>query len=439
MNEKELTCLVSEEISNQFVEAIKNDNVAELRTLLEEGITIDSQIDYKFRNRRSLLWGAKPIHYAVLYGSLQCAKLLIERGADMSAICSVTALDEDCMDEDESESRVIKESFLPPFFYLVRDLFTTDDVESSIYSSVRNFLMLDSVDVNAIDSKGDNILKELIGYFQPDQKYVFYNEDYLKYEPLIYAFTELLIKQGIDVNNTQGDCVPICLAAKQGFKQLVKLLLQAGANRGVEQAIICAARGGYEDIVQLFLQHNMKAHRKYLIPVPEGYDKCYATLIENSYYPDASELEFAARSENPNRIILLLSLLSDKELENSYLEVVEARLEGDWSVIPLLKSLFDAGVVKTEDTNICGRNLLLVCLDEFLSCPNFSLPSFDYVATIIKMCYDYGFDLSECDDDGKDGLHYAKLYDMYAVRRGENVTEKMEDFVAALIQKQNRS
>ena len=97
------------------------------------------------------------------------------------------------------------------------------------------------------------------------------------------------------------------------------------------------------------------------------------------------------------------------------------------------------GVVKTEDTNICGRNLLLVCLDEFLSCPRFSLPSFDYVATIIKMCYDYGFDLSECDDDGKDCLHYAKLYDMYAVRRGENVTEKMEDFVAALIQKQNQS
>ena len=76
MNEKELTCLVSEEISNRFVEAIKNDNVAELRTLLEEGITIDSQIDYKFRNRRALLWGAKPIHYAVLYGSLQCAKLM---------------------------------------------------------------------------------------------------------------------------------------------------------------------------------------------------------------------------------------------------------------------------------------------------------------------------------------------------------------------------
>lgn len=99
-------------------------------------------------------------------------------------------------------------------------------------------------------------------------------------------------------------------------------------------------------------------------------------------------MEFAARCENPNRIILLLSLLSDKELENSYLEVVEARLEGEWSVIPLLKSLFDAGVVKTEDTNICGRNLLLVCLDEFLSCPRFSLPSFDYVATIIKMCYD---------------------------------------------------
>ena len=47
MNEKELTCLVSEEISNQFVEAIKNDNVEGLRTLLEEGTTIDSQIDYK--------------------------------------------------------------------------------------------------------------------------------------------------------------------------------------------------------------------------------------------------------------------------------------------------------------------------------------------------------------------------------------------------------
>lgn len=55
MNEKELTCLVSEEISNQFVEAIKNDNVEGLRTLLEEGTTIDSQIDYKVWNRRSLL------------------------------------------------------------------------------------------------------------------------------------------------------------------------------------------------------------------------------------------------------------------------------------------------------------------------------------------------------------------------------------------------
>ena len=150
MKEKELTCLVSEEISNRFVEAIKNDNVAELRTLLEEGITIDSQIDYKFRNRRSLLWGAKPIHYAVLYGSLQCAKLLIERGADMSAICSVTALDEDCMDEDESESRVIKESFLPPFFYLVRDLFTTDDVESSIYVLPQNKIEPKGVDASKL-------------------------------------------------------------------------------------------------------------------------------------------------------------------------------------------------------------------------------------------------------------------------------------------------
>ena len=46
MNEKELTCLVSEEISNQFVEAIKNDNVEELRTLLKVGISINSQIDY---------------------------------------------------------------------------------------------------------------------------------------------------------------------------------------------------------------------------------------------------------------------------------------------------------------------------------------------------------------------------------------------------------
>jgi len=55
MNEKELTCLVSEEISNQFVEAIKNDNVAGLRTLLKVGISINSQIDYKVWNRRSLL------------------------------------------------------------------------------------------------------------------------------------------------------------------------------------------------------------------------------------------------------------------------------------------------------------------------------------------------------------------------------------------------
>lgn len=55
MKEKELTCLVSEEISNQFVESIKNDNVAELRTLLEVGISINSQIDYKVWNRRSLL------------------------------------------------------------------------------------------------------------------------------------------------------------------------------------------------------------------------------------------------------------------------------------------------------------------------------------------------------------------------------------------------
>ena len=55
MNEKELTCLVSEEISNRFVEAIKNDNVEGLRTLLKVGISINSQIDYKVWNRRSLL------------------------------------------------------------------------------------------------------------------------------------------------------------------------------------------------------------------------------------------------------------------------------------------------------------------------------------------------------------------------------------------------
>lgn len=55
MNEKELTCLVSEEISNQFVEAIKNDNFEGLRTLLKVGISINSQIDYKVWNRRSLL------------------------------------------------------------------------------------------------------------------------------------------------------------------------------------------------------------------------------------------------------------------------------------------------------------------------------------------------------------------------------------------------
>ena len=46
MNEKELTYLVSEEISNQFVETIKNDNVEGLRTLLKVGISINSQIDY---------------------------------------------------------------------------------------------------------------------------------------------------------------------------------------------------------------------------------------------------------------------------------------------------------------------------------------------------------------------------------------------------------
>lgn len=437
MKDKELTCLVSQEISEQIVEAIEHDNVAQLHTLLESGISIDSHIDYRYPFKCQL-WGAKPIHYAMYFGAMQCAKLLVERGADVSAECSVTCPDEDYMDENEGESSVIRESFLPPFFYLVRYILDSRKEDNSNISSVREGLMLKGIDINAVDSKGDNILKELIGYFQPDQEYVSYDEEHLKNEPLIYAFTELLIKQGIDVNNAQGDCVPICLAAKQGFKQLVKLLLQAGANRDVDQAIIWAARRGYEDIVQHLLQQNMKAHRNYFISVPEGYDKCYTTLIDASYHPDESELEFAARSENPNRIILLLSFLSDGELEKSYLDVVEARLDAGWSVIPLLKSLFEAGVVNTEET-ICGRNLLLVCLAEFLSCVCFSLPSFDYVSTIIKMCYAYGFDLSECDDDGKDCLHYAKLYDEYAVRRGENVTEKMENFVAALIQKQNQS
>ena len=87
MNEKELTCLVSEEISNQFVEAIKNDNVAELRTLLEEGITIDSQIDYKFRNRRSLLCVGGDIKA----GASCCSIRALSRSASIYSTGHITA------------------------------------------------------------------------------------------------------------------------------------------------------------------------------------------------------------------------------------------------------------------------------------------------------------------------------------------------------------
>ncbi|WP_213156138.1 ankyrin repeat domain-containing protein [Neochlamydia sp. AcF65] len=60
------------QISPAIIRAVQRDNVEALKTLLSWGISIDTPLEYGF----------SALHYASLYGSLQCTQFLLQQGAD---------------------------------------------------------------------------------------------------------------------------------------------------------------------------------------------------------------------------------------------------------------------------------------------------------------------------------------------------------------------
>ena len=72
------------------------------------------------------------------------------------------------------------------------------------------------------------------------------------------ALVEELLKEGADPNTTSGGASPLVFAAEEGHIDIVRLLLQAGANinegdNGNITPLICASTRGYAPIVRLLL------------------------------------------------------------------------------------------------------------------------------------------------------------------------------------------
>ena len=65
----------------------------------------------------------------------------------------------------------------------------------------------------------------------------------------------------VEDRGSKGDCTPLMEASSGGFVDIVKLLLQHGANVNAQSssgntALHYACCGGYEDVVLVLLDHN---------------------------------------------------------------------------------------------------------------------------------------------------------------------------------------
>jgi len=70
--------LASDEPSDSFYQAIRNDNINALRAMLAKGV---NAADVNAKDKR----GTTPLMYAAAFGSLESMKLLVDQGADVNA------------------------------------------------------------------------------------------------------------------------------------------------------------------------------------------------------------------------------------------------------------------------------------------------------------------------------------------------------------------
>lgn len=71
----------------------------------------------------------------------------------------------------------------------------------------------------------------------------------------------LAMNANVEDRGSKGDCTPLIEAASNGFLDIVKLLLQHGANVNAQSsagntALHRSSGSGYDDVVELLIQHN---------------------------------------------------------------------------------------------------------------------------------------------------------------------------------------
>jgi len=78
-----------------------------------------------------------------------------------------------------------------------------------------------------------------------------------------YELVQVLLAMNANVEDrgSKGDCTPLIEAASNGFVDIVKLLLQHGANVNAQSSVghtslHRACSSGYDDVVELLIQHN---------------------------------------------------------------------------------------------------------------------------------------------------------------------------------------
>ena len=95
-----------------------------------------------------------------------------------------------------------------------------------------------------------------------------------------------LIERGVNVDGRSGSSPALHIASSNGHIEVVKLLLESGADVNLEDmygssALICAARGGHKDVVELLLENGVNLDSKALREATlEGHKEIVERLIK---------------------------------------------------------------------------------------------------------------------------------------------------------------
>lgn len=108
----------------------------------------------------------------------------------------------------------------------------------------------------------------------------------------------------VEDRGSKGDCTPLMEAANGGFIDIVKLLLQHGANVNAQSssgntALHFACCSGYDGVVQLLVQHNAElehqnenGHTPLMEAASGGHVKVAKLLLDNGAGINTHSSEF---------------------------------------------------------------------------------------------------------------------------------------------------